>query len=195
MKKIIISTKNQGKVNEFKKMLEPEFQVLSLYDFPDIEEAIEDGATFKENALIKAKHLSDILGEMVISDDSGLCVNALNGEPGIYSARYAGEQKNDKDNSDKLLKNLEGVTDRSAYFVCAMAIYGKGVINTFEGKLHGKIGYEFKGTNGFGYDPIFVIEDGRHLAELGSSEKNAISHRSQALKMLMGYINENLTIK
>lgn len=195
MKKIIVATKNKGKLNEFKKMLEPEYQVLSLFDYPEVDEAIEDGSTFAENALIKAKHLNAVLNEIVISDDSGLCVEALNGEPGIYSARYAGEDKNDFNNCTKLLKELENETNRKAYFVCAMAIYGDGIEKTFEGRLHGVIAHDFKGTNGFGYDPIFMLPDGRHLAELESSEKNTISHRSKALKQLMENIHEIIGAK
>lgn len=192
MKEIVIATNNPHKVIEFKRMLEPlGYTILTLRDYPQIEEIIEDGTTFKENALKKAKELSDILELDVIADDSGLMVEALDGAPGVYSARYAGEHVSYDDNNQLLLQNMTGKHNRTARFITTMCLYQRGQEpQFFVGTLDGSIAQEYKGDNGFGYDPIFVLSDGRHLAELTLQEKNQISHRAKSLNKLIEYLKE-----
>ncbi|WP_147532551.1 XTP/dITP diphosphatase [Bacillus marasmi] len=189
MKEIIIATKNKGKTKEFQQMFAKRgYQVLTLLDFPELEDVEETGTTFEENAILKAETISKQLGKIVISDDSGLVVDALNGRPGVYSARYAGEDKNDEANNNKVLEELSDVPDdkRTARFYCALAIAVPGQqTETFSGTVEGRILHERQGTNGFGYDPIFFsLDENRAMAELSSEEKNAISHRGKALKQL-----------
>lgn len=187
--KILIATNNQGKAKEFKAMFEPRgFEVQTLADFPDLPEVEETGTSFEENALLKAKTISDITGEIVLADDSGLCIKALNGEPGIYSARYAGEPSDDDKNIDKVLDKMTNVPDeeREAYFNCTLALVSPHhedlIVN---GHLQGLILHERLGHQGFGYDPIFYLpEQEKGLAELSAAEKNAISHRAIALEKL-----------
>jgi XTP/dITP diphosphohydrolase len=186
-RKVIIATKNKGKAKEFERMLEPKgYEVLTLLDFPDFKDIEETGETFEENAVLKAEEASAVLNELVIADDSGLIIDALGGRPGVYSARYAGEKKDDNANIDKVLSELDGVpfTDRSARFYCVLAIAGPNrETSTYSGACEGKILEERRGTNGFGYDPIFLVENkDRAMAELTSEEKAAISHRGNALK-------------
>ena len=166
------------------------------YEFIKIPEIIKDlppetGNTFYENALIKAEFISKQLGIPAIGDDSGLEVDALNGSPGIFSARYS-KTGLDNDNCLKLIKNLDGLQEdkRSARFRCCLVGYFEGKIIQSNGTLEGSIAREFKGTNGFGYDPIFITENGKHLAELEKDEKNSISHRSEAFKTLLNKISE-----
>jgi len=191
MKEIVIATKNEHKVIEMKKMLEPiGYQVLTLYDFLELPEIIEDKETFRGNAWTKAKTLSDYLNKDVIADDSGLEVFALNNQPGVYSARYAGEDVTYDDNNKLLLENLKDVEDRQARFVTTVCLYrlGKEPIY-FEDYLNGTISREYKGSNGFGYDPIFVPNgDTRHLAEYTLEEKNIISHRGKCVQKLIKYL-------
>ena len=184
--KLVVATKNQGKLKEFKQLAEE-----SPYKFIPIPENIEDlppeiGSTFYDNALIKAKFISDSLGVPAIGDDSGLEVDALNGDPGIFSARYS-ETGLDNDNCLKLLSNLKEIQAplRSARFKCCLVAYFEGKIIKSYGTLEGKIAENFKGSNGFGYDPIFVTASGLHLAEMDKKEKNKISHRSAAFKLLL----------
>lgn len=189
MKEVIIATKNPGKAKEFVQMLEPlGFQVKTLLDYPEIEDVEETGKTFEENAILKAESISIALGKMAIADDSGIVIDALDGRPGIFSARYAGEEKNDEKNIDKVLAELEEVSerDRTARFYCALAVAVPGQSTfTVHGTCEGLILNERRGTNGFGYDPIFyVIEEGKSMAELAPEEKNQISHRANALKEL-----------
>jgi XTP/dITP diphosphohydrolase len=189
MKEVIIATKNPGKAREFEHIFAPRgVEVRTLLDFPEIPDVEETGKTFEENAILKAEAVSKILNKMVIGDDSGLMVDALEGRPGIYSARYAGEPKNDQANTAKLLKELSGVPEekRTARFYCALAV---AVPNqdtlTVSGTCQGRILDEPRGTNGFGYDPVFFVpEKGAAMAELSSDEKNKISHRANALKKL-----------
>jgi len=189
MKEVIIATKNPGKAKEFEHIFaERGIEVQTMLDFPEIPEVEETGLTFEENAILKAETVSLALGKMVISDDSGLMVDALEGRPGIYSARYAGEPKNDQNNTDKVLSELEGIPDekRSARFYCALAVAVPGQETiTVSGTCEGRILEEQRGTNGFGYDPVFYVpEKGLAMAELSSEEKNKISHRANALKKL-----------
>ncbi|WP_175639863.1 XTP/dITP diphosphatase [Metabacillus schmidteae] len=189
MKKIIIATKNQGKVKEFEVMLAPlGYHVQSLLDFPNSIDVEETGQTFEENSILKAEAISKEYQQMTIADDSGLEVDYLNGEPGVYSARYAGPQKDDQANIDAVLTKLENaeLNERKARFVCALAISVPGQqTQTVIGTCEGYIAKERKGQGGFGYDPIFCIDDsGKTMAELTKEEKNKISHRADALRKI-----------
>ncbi|TSB47980.1 XTP/dITP diphosphatase [Alkalicoccobacillus porphyridii] len=191
---IIIATTNKGKIKEFKQLFEGNERVIkSLLDYPHIMDIPEDGHTFHENAAIKAETLAGILNCTVIADDSGLEVDALNGAPGIYSARYAGEQKNDAANIEKLLKELEGTPEekRTARFVCVIAVAQPGEETIyFKGQFDGIITSQPQGEKGFGYDPIFYIPElGQTAAEISSNEKNARSHRGKAIQELLKYKN------
>ncbi len=181
---IIFASSNVGKLREVKAMLEAEkIEIKYLKDFSQVSEPIEDGKTFLENAIIKAKYYYEQFKLPVLCDDSGLVVEALNGEPGVYSARYASATTNqDAENINKLLAKMEGITNRSAYFNCTMVYYdGKNLFQT-TGKIVGMIIAEQKGSNGFGYDPVFVpMGYDVTLAELSEMEKNKISHRHEAL--------------
>jgi XTP/dITP diphosphohydrolase len=194
MNKVIIATKNKGKAREFEKLFLPHgFTVTTLLDYPDLEEVEETGTTFEENAILKAETISNALGARVIADDSGLEVDALEGRPGIYSARYAGIEKNDEANIDKVLDELQDVpeSDRTARFCCALAMAepGKETITVF-GTCEGRILDERRGSNGFGYDPVFFVDEkGKAMAELSSDEKNKISHRAMAIKKLEHMLN------
>ncbi len=189
MKEVIIATKNPGKAREFEHIFAPRgIKVRTLLDYPEIADVEETGKTFEENAILKAEAVSLALNKMVIGDDSGLIVDALEGRPGIYSARYAGEPKSDQKNLEKVLGELKGIPEenRTARFYCALAVAlpGKETI-TVAGTCEGRILEEQKGTNGFGYDPVFYVpEKGCTMAELSSDEKNKISHRANALKQL-----------
>ncbi|MEH7223045.1 XTP/dITP diphosphatase [Bacillus sp. JJ1566] len=189
MKEIMIATKNSGKVKEFKDLFARQgIEVKSLLDYPNIEDVEETGVTFAENAQIKADSIAKKLHIPVIADDSGLAIDYLDGRPGVYSARYAGEHKNDLDNLNKVLDELKGVPNekRTARFHCALALAIPGEeTEIVEGTCEGIIKEEPVGENGFGYDPIFFVPDkGKTMAELSKDEKNQISHRGNALKKL-----------
>ncbi|MBI5453728.1 MAG: XTP/dITP diphosphatase [Deltaproteobacteria bacterium] len=192
--KLVIATKNRGKARELGEMLKGlEVEVLSLADFPSVALPPEDGDTFTENALIKARAVFEATGLPSLADDSGLVVDALDGRPGIYSARYAGRNATDEDNYRKLLGELEGVPlgKRAARFVCALAYKDKVREEVFEGELCGRIAARPRGENGFGYDPVFEVERlGRTAAELSPGEKNAISHRAEALRRFKTWFAE-----
>lgn len=193
MNEVIIATKNPGKAKEFEHLFAyKNISVRTLLDYPEIGDIDETGETFEENAVIKAETISEQLNKMVIGDDSGLMVDALDGRPGIYSARYAGEPKDDQANIDKVLDELSNVTEenRSARFYCALAIAipGKETI-TVSGTCEGEILNERRGINGFGYDPVFFVPKlGKSMAELPSEEKNRISHRANAIQELSGIL-------
>ncbi|MED3880835.1 XTP/dITP diphosphatase [Priestia megaterium] len=194
MREIIIATKNAGKVKDFETLFSPKgFQVKSLLDFPEMEDVEETGVTFSENATLKAEAISSALNKPVIADDSGLAIDALNGEPGVYSARYAGENKDDNANIEKVLQKLNDVPfeKRTARFHCALAIAVPGKrTEIVEGTCEGHILEEKRGENGFGYDPIFFVEKWRcSMAELSKEQKNQISHRANALKKLAPLID------
>ncbi|PKM82964.1 MAG: non-canonical purine NTP pyrophosphatase [Firmicutes bacterium HGW-Firmicutes-14] len=201
--KIVLATGNQGKVRELAEILgDLEVQVLSLKDFPEIGEIIEDGLTFEENAVKKAIAVMEATGLTALADDSGLEVDALDGAPGIYSARFAGEGKNDMDNNLKLLSLMKEVPDqkRTARFRCVIAISTPcGELYTSDGSCEGVIGHEVKGDKGFGYDPLFYLpEYGRTFAELDSDIKNRVSHRGRALvkaKNIMAGIIERVEME
>lgn len=188
MKQVVIATKNKGKAKDFEALFNPlGIEVVTMFDVAPNMEIDETGTTFEENAILKAETLANTLNTLVIADDSGLMVDALNGEPGVYSARYAGDH-DDEANIVKLLHNLEGVaeTDRTARFACALAIAGPEVATqTVFGTCEGVILQEKRGTNGFGYDPVFFVPSlNRAMAELAPSEKAAISHRGNAIRKL-----------
>ncbi|MDM5302754.1 XTP/dITP diphosphatase [Bacillus subtilis] len=189
MKEAIIATHNPGKVKEFKEILEPKgYDVKSLAEIGYTEEIEETGHTFEENAILKAEAVAKAVNKMVIADDSGLSIDNLGGRPGVYSARYAGEQKDDQANIDKVLGELKGIEkeQRTARFRCALAVSNPGEeTKTVEGHVEGYIAEEPRGEYGFGYDPIFIVKDkDQTMAELTSDEKNKISHRADALKKL-----------
>nr|MBF0223640.1 XTP/dITP diphosphatase [Desulfobulbaceae bacterium] len=182
---LVLATKNQGKVKEFQEMFKGlPIELRSLNDFGPIPEVEEDGQTFDENSYKKAHFTAKVLGLPAISDDSGLVVEALDGAPGVYSARYAGENATDQDNIDKLLLDLKGVQNRKAAFECVVSIaVPSGPALTYEGRCEGEITEEIRGDGGFGYDPVFYCPElGKTFAESNMAEKNLISHRGKALK-------------
>ena len=186
--KLIIASNNAHKIREIKRILGTKFDpILSLREAGIDHETIEDGTTFIENARKKATEIAAISGCPSLADDSGISVDALGGAPGVYSARFAGEHGNDEKNNDLLLEKLEGVSDRGAHYTAAMVIaYPDGTTVECEGYLYGTIGYERIGTGGFGYDPLFFPKGStRTLAEYTEDEKNAISHRGNALALLL----------
>ncbi|UCZ52153.1 XTP/dITP diphosphatase [Bacillus shivajii] len=189
VKQVFIATKNQGKVNEFAAFFENKgITVKSLSDLDEDIDVIEDGTTFEENAIKKAETIGKRINQAVISDDSGLEVDALGGKPGIYSARFAGNEKDDHANNEKLLHELKGLPEeeRQARFVCVLAVYIPGKqTKTVRGTCEGMIAKEFSGDHGFGYDPIFYLpHSNKTMAQLEKQEKNKISHRANALNIL-----------
>ena len=190
MKEIVIATSNPGKLEEFKEMLKDmEVELHYLAEWPGIEAPEENGRTFAANARLKATYYAKATGMTCIADDSGLEVQALDGEPGVYSARYAGVHGDDAANNAKLLVNLEGVADedRTARFMSVVALIDTdGLVTYGEGACEGTIAHEGRGDHGFGYDPLFLPVDtpGKTMAELTADEKNAISHRFHALEHL-----------
>jgi len=185
--RIIVATKNKGKIKEIKNILSGiGCDVLSMADIGIDVDVVEDGTTFKENAMIKATEIMKLCNEVTLADDSGLVVDALNGEPGIYSARYSGVHGNDIKNNLLVLEKMKNIKDRSAKFICAMALtFPDGRKICVEGEFKGNIGYEMKGTNGFGYDSIFYpIGYDVTSAEISPEEKDKISHRAKALQLI-----------
>ncbi|MBP2000443.1 XTP/dITP diphosphohydrolase [Paenibacillus shirakamiensis] len=194
---LIVATGNSGKVKEFVHALSSQDTIVkSMADYPDIPEVIEDGLTFAENARKKAKTVGDVLGLRVLADDSGLCVDQLEGRPGVYSARYAGEHASDAENNEKLLHDLAELslgedTEQPllspARFVCHLALYdpATGEFTEAEGTVEGMIVSEPVGQGGFGYDPLFYLSKyDKTMAQLTMQEKQAISHRGEALRLL-----------
>lgn len=188
MKDIMIATSNKGKVREYKSLLEPlGYAVHDLSELDPIE-IDENGSTFQENALIKAKSIKDKCNMTVIADDSGLEIDALNKEPGIHSARYL--EGHDYSYKNKvLLERMKGKTDRTARFVCAIALCDETGDHLFTGVMEGKINDQAAGDNGFGYDPIFLVEQfGKTSAQLTMEQKNSVSHRGIATRELLDYL-------
>lgn len=193
IEKLVVASHNQGKIKEIRDMLKPlEITVLAAADLelPDVEET---GATFEENARLKAEGLSKLCGLPCLADDSGLCVDALGGRPGVYSARYAPDRNFDK-GMEMLLGELSATGDkaRKAHFSCVLAFAVPGSeTKIFEGRVDGRIANEKHGSGGFGYDPLFIPDegDGRSFGEFGKEEKNAISHRGRALKKFLDCLN------
>ena len=190
METIILASNNKHKVKEFKEMLN-NYNILTLNDIEFYDDIEENGTTFEENSLIKAKTIHEFLlkkglNYIVIADDSGLCVDSLNGAPGVYSARYAGEHGNDVDNRAKLQREIEG-KDREAYFVCTIVVYyPNGDYKTFEGRTYGEITKEEIGCKDFGYDCIFYSKDlKKTFGEASEEEKNSVSHRGRAIEKML----------
>ena len=188
---IVAATNNSGKAREFAEILQDVgISVLTMKDIGVSIEIEETGKTFAENAMIKAKAVSALCDMPVLADDSGLCVNALNGAPGLYSARFAGENATDKELRAKLLKEMENESDRSAFFISSVVLlFPDGRAVTAEGRVYGNITYQEKGSGGFGYDAIFYCDEiGKTFAEASPSEKDGISHRGRALTALCNKI-------
>ena len=194
---LTIATRNAHKAQEIAAMLPPHFTVRTLADYPELPDVEETGTTFAENAALKACGISTALPGMVLADDSGLCVDALGGAPGVYSARYAGEHGNDAANNAKLLADLAALpatTAPTARFMCAMCLAEGGHVKAeFIGKVEGHITANPAGEHGFGYDPLFV-PDGYTctMAELAAEQKNSISHRADALRQFLAYITSEI---
>lgn len=211
-KELVVATRNAGKAREFAALLEPfGIAVRSLNEYPDIPDIPEDGQTFADNALIKARTVSELLGVPALADDSGLCVEALDGRPGVYSARFAGPGARDADNNAKLLAELERLAAEGrlaaeevevdgrkarrlspARFVCALALYAPGEpLLQAEGQCEGFVIDTPFGANGFGYDPLFYIAElGQTAAQLAPERKNAISHRARAIRKLQDLLKD-----
>ena len=197
MKKILIATRNEGKLKEFKRALESlSAEVLSLTDFKNLPDAVEDGKTFEENSRIKAKFFHELTGLACIADDSGLEVDALNGAPGVNSARFAGYHAEDGTNNEKLLAELKkiGVEESSADYRCALTFIDvDGTEIQTVGKVEGTIKIFPRGNGGFGYDPYFYLSDEKTMAELTADEKDLISHRGEALRKIVPKLKERLS--
>ena len=190
--RLVVASGNAHKLREIAQIF-TDFEVVSQKQMGFDEDVEETGETFEENALIKARAACSALGCIALADDSGICVNALDGAPGVYSARYCGYHGSDKENRDLLLKNLEGVEDRSAYFKSAVAlVFSNGKELIAEGKSYGRILMEERGEGGFGYDCIFFSDDlQKSFGEASAEEKNAVSHRYRALCELLRLWQEN----
>ena len=189
--KLILASNNNHKLIEIKAILGGLFEeILSMREAGIEHETIEDGSSFMENAVKKAKEIAELSGCCALADDSGICVDALDGAPGIYSARFCGHHGDDEANNRLLLKKLEGREDRGAHYTCAIAlVYPDGRQVCAEGYMYGQIGYEEKGENGFGYDPLFFLpEYGCTAAQLSPEQKNQISHRASALHALLAQL-------
>ncbi|MFD1362181.1 XTP/dITP diphosphatase [Lentibacillus salinarum] len=196
MNEMIIATKNPGKAKEFKTFFARyRINAVSLPELPrEMDDIEETGTTFAENAALKAEQIAELLGKPVLADDSGLVIDALSGRPGIFSARYAGEPKDDMKNIHKVLRELQGVgaPERTARFVCVLAVAIPGEPTVFKkGYCEGKIAAEQAGSNGFGYDPIFIPDRyTKTMAELSHEEKNRISHRRHAIDQLEDWVRQ-----
>ncbi|MGY3481203.1 MULTISPECIES: XTP/dITP diphosphatase [Staphylococcus] len=189
MEDIVIASNNKGKINDFR-VIFPDYNVIGISEIIEGFDVEETGDTFEENAKLKSEAAAQALNKRVIADDSGLEVFALNGEPGIYSARYAGETKDDNANIEKLLTKLGDETDRSAQFVCVISMSAPGEDTVqFKGTVQGEITLNKIGEHGFGYDPIFFVEDkNKTMAQLTAEEKGQISHRGKAIEQLQQYL-------
>lgn len=184
---LVVATKNKKKLEEIRQILKGfKLKISSLSDYPDCPRIVENGKSFKENALIKAKKIACFSGKLTLGEDSGLCVDALGGRPGIFSSRFSGKNKSDKQNNLKVLRLLKGrpYSMRGAHYICAVALVDKeGVAGVVEGRCDGVIGFEEKGRFGFGYDPLFIIPKYKKtFAQLGEKIKHKMSHRYHALK-------------
>jgi XTP/dITP diphosphohydrolase len=198
--KLLLATRNKGKIVEFRRILDAlapgEIELVGLDQFPDLHDVDETGTTFEENALLKAREMSEATGLPAIADDSGLCVDALNGDPGIFSARWAGSHGDDKANIEKVLNQLKDVPEekRTAYFICVAALYlPDGRTHCEEGRFYGTILRSPVGENGFGYDPIFQPEGlSISSAQMSSEEKDAMSHRGKSLRAIAPHVMKAL---
>jgi XTP/dITP diphosphohydrolase len=191
-KEIVFATNNQKKVREISSLLEKEWKILSLVDLNFNEDIYENGKTFQDNAFIKANLISEKFSINCFADDSGLVVNSLNGEPGVYSGRYAGEPRNDQRNNKVLLEKLEGEINRDAYFITCICLIAQKKKYFFEGRIEGEILTEPTGNNGFGYDPIFKPKGFElSFAEMSLEQKNKISHRAIAVNKLVDFLSQS----
>lgn len=189
-KEILIATHNTHKKEEIQQILGERFQVTSLTDYYIHDEIVEDGESFHANALIKAQYCFDKTGKASLGDDSGLVVEALDGRPGIYSARYAGDHDFAK-NMAKVLEELKGEENRKAYFVTVMCLVDEKGINYFEGRVYGNLTREVRGEKGFGYDPIFIADHHEiTFAEMKPEDKNKISHRKKAIEQFLEFMEK-----
>ncbi len=195
---VVIATRNTGKMNEMRKMLfNTSFSAFSLDEWSVLEEVEETGTSFEENAMLKAETYGKLSGKLTIADDSGIEVDVLGGAPGIYSARYGGDGKDDQDRNKLLLENVEGIPEHqlTARFRCVVALWNPidNTIVTFGGKIEGKITRNVRGKNGFGYDPLFFFpEKNKTLAELTLIEKERVSHRGEAMRKALAYMETNM---
>ncbi|MFM8241538.1 MAG: RdgB/HAM1 family non-canonical purine NTP pyrophosphatase [Crocinitomicaceae bacterium] len=190
--KLVFASHNQNKVNEIKSLLPETFEVLSLTDIGFLDEIDETGITLDENSKIKAQTVFEKTGYFCFADDTGLEIEALNFEPGVFSARYAGDQKNDSDNIEKVLSKLQGSANRNARFRTVITLLIEQEEYTFEGRVDGKIITEKRGEFGFGYDPIFIPEnESRTFAEMPMEEKNLFSHRARAFQKMIEFLLKN----
>ena len=195
MIELVVATKNKKKLQEIKDILkEVPLQIHFLSDYPDAPRIIENGKTFKDNAVKKAERIGRFTGKLTLGEDSGLCVEALGGKPGVYSARFAGKEKSDAKNNQKVLRLLKGLPlkQRKAHYVCAVALANAlGPLGVVEGKCSGVIAYCTKGTRGFGYDPLFFIPKYKKtFGELGEGVKHTMSHRYHALRKARAIIEK-----
>ncbi len=195
MRKLVFATGNQGKMKEIREILaDMDLEILSMKEAGVNLDIQEDGTTFEENAVIKAKAVQEATGELTLADDSGLEIDYLNGEPGVYSARYLGEDTSYRIKNANLIQRLEGVPmeQRTARFVCVIAAaFPDGWVETARATIEGVIGYEERGENGFGYDPIFYVPEFHcSTAELSPEQKNAVSHRGKALRQMKEILRE-----
>lgn len=192
--KLVFATHNDHKLKEVQQLLPKNIQLLSLKDIDCFDEIPETGDTLEENAKIKADHITQTYGLNCFSDDTGLLVDALNGAPGVYSARYAGEQKDASDNMQKLLNELNGKNNRKAHFKTVVHLNLNGEVKAFEGTVEGVITDKEQGKGGFGYDPIFKPNAfDKTFGELPSDVKNSISHRGRAIRKLVEFLKKNAT--
>lgn len=191
MKTIIFATQNQNKLNEVKAMLQ-DFKILGLKEMDYLDDIPETGTTFYENARLKVEFIYEKFGLDCFSDDSGLSIDALDGDPGVYSSRYAGEPADTNKNIEKVLAEMKGKTNRQAHFITVIAMQWEGRLFYFEGKVFGTITEDKRGTNGFGYDPIFIPNGfNRTFAEMTREEKAEISHRGKAVQQLIEFLHQN----
>lgn len=191
--KLIFSTHNKNKAEEIANQLPEQFELLTLTDLNWHEEIPETGTTLEENARIKSQFVADQFKLNCFSDDTGLEIEALNGEPGVYSARYSGEDKNSEANMDLVLEKLKGSENRNAQFKTIISLFWQGEFYEFEGIVKGKILLERQGEKGFGYDPIFQPNEADcSFAEMEMSEKSKISHRGRAIEKMLKFLNSNL---
>lgn len=189
--KLVFATHNKGKLLEVQKIIGNSIEIISLDDINCYEDIEETGSTFAENAHLKAQHIKEKYGYDCFADDSGLEVKSLDNQPGIYSARYAGKENNSEKNMSKLLSELEGKEDRTAQFKTVIVLYISDKKYEFEGVCKGAIATQKRGTNGFGYDPIFIPENYKEsFAEISAKEKSRISHRGKAMEKLISFLNK-----
>ncbi|HUH26336.1 MAG TPA: non-canonical purine NTP diphosphatase [Flavobacterium sp.] len=189
--KIVFASNNKNKVQEIQNQVPDFIEIVTLEEIGCTEDIEETGTTLEENAIIKANYVTQKYGLPCFGDDTGLEIEALNGEPGVYSARYAGEEKNSEANMQKVLKNLKEITNRKAQFKTVIALNIQNEQHLFTGIVNGEIRNEQTGTNGFGYDPIFEPEHlGKTFAEMTLEEKNQLSHRGRAVEQLIAFLSE-----